>query len=77
MIPKGKGLPKYAHDHTLNQIRGKAMVGSATLEDTWTLLDHLQLLEHILDEEVDPNDGLGPEGWRDFAEAQSSQWAKR
>ena len=25
MIPKGKGLPKFADDSTLNRIRGKAM----------------------------------------------------
>ena len=46
MIPKGKGLPKYADDAELNQIRGKAMVGHQTIGDVWTLLDHLQLLEH-------------------------------
>lgn len=54
MIPKGKGLPKYADDSTLNEIRGKAMVGHQSIEDVWVLLDHLQLLEHMLDEEIDP-----------------------
>ncbi len=76
MIPKGKGLPKYADDATLNQIRGKAMVGHQTIEDVWTLLDHLQLLEHVLDEEVDPADGLGPSGWREHMEAVSAQWER-
>lgn len=75
-IPKGKGLPRYAKDSVLNQIRGKAMVGHQTLEDVWMLLDHLQLLEHILDEEVDPHDGLGTEGWREFAEKQSLKWKR-
>lgn len=74
MIPKGKGLPRYADDSTLNQIRGKAMVGHQSIEDVWTLLDHLQLLEHILDEEIDPEDALGTEGWRHHAEAVSADW---
>lgn len=77
MIPKGKGLPKYADDSTLNQIRGKAIVGHQSIEDMWTVLDHLQLLEHILDEEVDTEDGLGTEGWRHHAESVSAQWKKR
>jgi len=71
MVPKGKGQPKFADDSTLNQIRGKAMVGHQTIEDVWTLLDHIQIMETILDEEVDPNDGLGTEGWREFMEASS------
>ena len=75
MIPKGKGLPKYADDATLNQIRGKAMVGKQTIVDVWTLLDHLQLLEHILDDEVPSVDGpAGWDGWRDFAAGVSGQW---
>ena len=77
MIPKGKGLPKFADDSTLNQIRGKAMVGHQTIEDVWTLLDHLQLLEHVLDEEVDPEDGLGTEGWRHHLEAVGAQWKSK
>lgn len=76
MIPKEKGLPKYADDSVLNQIRGKAMVGHQSIVDVWTLLDHLQLLEHILDEEVDPEDGLGTEGWRHHAEAVSAAWRR-
>jgi len=74
VIPKGKGLPAYADDATLAEIRGKAMVGHQTLADVWTLLDHLLLLEHVLDEHVDLNDGLGPSGWRDFAQVESLQW---
>jgi hypothetical protein len=74
MIPKGKGLPRFADDATLNQIRGKAMVGHQSIEDVWTLLDHLQLLEHILDEEIDANDGLGTEGWRHHAEGVSASF---
>jgi hypothetical protein len=76
MIPKGKGLPKYADDATLNQIRGKAMVGHQTLADVWTLLDHLQLLEHVLDERIDAEDMLGTEGWRHFMEGESAEWTK-
>lgn len=74
MIPKGKGLPKYADDATLNQIRGKAMVGHQSIEDIWTVLDHLQLLEHVLDEEIDMNDALGTEGWRHYMESVSAKW---
>lgn len=48
-----------------------------TIEDVWTLLDHLQLIEHVLDEEVDPEDGLGTEGWRHHIEAVSANWSKR
>ena len=72
MIPKGKGLPRFADDSKLNQIRGKAMVGHQSLEDVWTLLDHLLLLEHVLDEEIDPKDALGTEGWRHRLEAVSA-----
>jgi hypothetical protein len=53
------------------------MVGHQSLEDVWTLLDHLQLLEHLLDEEIDPNDGLGTEGWRAKAEAESLTWKRK
>jgi hypothetical protein len=74
MIPRGKGLPRFADDAHLNQIRGKAMVRHQTIKDVWTLLDYLQLLEHILDNEVDPEDGLGTEGWRHYAETVSAQW---
>jgi hypothetical protein len=77
MIPKGKGLPKYADDATLHQIRGKAMVGHQSIEDVWTLLDHLQLLEHVLDEEIDPEDALGPSGWREHIEAVGAQWSEK
>jgi hypothetical protein len=76
VIPKGKGLPKFADESTLNQIRGKAMVGHQSIEDVWTLLDHLQLLEHVLDEEVDTQDALGTEGWRPFAESVGAKWKR-
>ncbi len=76
MIPKGKGLPHYADDATLNQIRGKAMVGHQSIDDVWTLLDHLQLLEHVLDEDVDCNDALGTDGWRHHMQATSADWDK-
>lgn len=76
MVPKGKGLPKFADDAALNQIRGKAMVGHQTHVDVWTLLDHLQLLEHILDEDIDGKAVLGIEGWRRHAETVGAQWSK-
>ena len=76
MIPKGKGLPKYADDATLNQIRGKAMVGHQSIEDVWTLLDHLQLLEHVLDQEIDMEDALGTEGWRHHMQAVEAGWKR-
>jgi hypothetical protein len=69
MVPKGQGLPKLADDSTLNMIRGKAMVGHQSIEDVWTLIDHISLLETMLDEEIDPNDGLGTDGWRNFADS--------
>lgn len=74
MIPAGHGLPKYADDSELNQIRGKAMVGHQSNEDIWTLLDHLQLLEHVLDEEIDTEDALGTEGWRHHMQSVAAQW---
>lgn len=77
MIPRGKGLPKYSDDDILNQIRGKAMVGHQSLEDVWTLLDHLQLLEHVLDECVDAEDALGSRGWRYRAQAESAAFERR
>lgn len=77
MIPNGKGLPKYADDSELNQIRGKAMVGHQSIEDVWTLLDHLQLLEHVLDEEIDVEDALGAKGWRSHMQSISAGWEKR
>ena len=48
MIPKGKGLPRFADEATLNQIRGEVMVGRQTIEDVWTLLDHI----HACDDEL-------------------------
>ena len=74
MIPKGKGLPKFADDSTLNRIRGKAMVGHQTIEDVWTLLDHLQLIEHVLDEQEFPTDVFGVEGWRRYVEDEGAAW---
>ena len=60
--------------------RSSRVTGVCTIDqmacDVAALLDHLQLLEHILDEEVDPEDGLGTEGWRHYAEAASEQWER-
>ena len=49
----------------LNIIRGKTMVGHATVEDSMSVLNHLALLEMKLDELGD-EDFFGTEGWRHF-----------
>jgi hypothetical protein len=63
MIPSGKGLPRYANERETNIIRGKAMVGHQSVDDIWTLLDHIAQLEELLDE-ADAEDMFGTEGWR-------------
>jgi len=60
----------------LENIRGKAMVGHQSIEDVWTLLDHLQLLEHVLDQEIDMEDALGTEGWRHHMQAVEAGWKR-
>lgn len=57
---------KLLSDKELNTIRGKAMVGHATVDEILSVFGHIDAMEKVLDEEVDPNDGLGTEGWRRF-----------
>jgi hypothetical protein len=67
-MPKFKAatpVMRIASDSEINVIRGKALVGAASPEDTWTLLQHITALEHVLDEEADPEDMFGTEGWRE------------
>jgi hypothetical protein len=50
-------------DKTLNTIRGKNIVGAATTDDVFVLLQHIDALEDLLDE-GDDDDAFGTEGWR-------------
>jgi len=50
-------------DETLNIIRGKNIVGAATSDDVFALLQHIDALEDLLDE-GDDDDAFGTEGWR-------------
>lgn len=47
----------------LNVIRGKAMVGAATVAEILAVFGHLDFLEGELDE-ADSDDTFGTEGWR-------------
>lgn len=49
----------------LNMLRGKAMAGVTTPDDTLRVLNHLVALESELDR-ADFDDLLGTEGWRHF-----------
>jgi hypothetical protein len=55
----------YLPDRDLNILRGKAMAGATTPQDTLAVLNHLARLEQALDE-ADYDDMLGTEGWRRF-----------
>ena len=50
-------------DRELNTIRGKALVGAATVEEVMSVFRRLDDLELLLDE-ADEVDALGTEGWR-------------
>lgn len=50
-------------DETLNIIRGKNLVGAASTDDVFVLLQHIDALEDLLDE-GDEDDAFGTEGWR-------------
>lgn len=56
---------KMLSEREMNILRGKAMVGATTPEDTLAVLNHLALLEMELDK-ADYEDALGTEGWRHF-----------
>lgn len=55
---------KLATEAQINIIRGKAAVGAASKADVQLLLDHIAALEYVLDEEANPEDMFGTEGWR-------------
>lgn len=51
------------YEKAINIIRGKNLVGAATKEDVFTLLEHIDALESFLDEH-EQDDKFGTEGWR-------------
>lgn len=53
-----------AGEAEINVIRGKSLVGKTSKEDVEVLLAHITAIEHVLDEEADPEDMFGTEGWR-------------
>jgi hypothetical protein len=57
-------LMQLASEAEINVIRGKHLVGGATKADIDGLLAHILAVEHVLDEEADPEDMFGTEGWR-------------
>lgn len=50
-------------ERDINIIRGKNLVGKATKEDVFLLLEHIDALENFLNE-ADLDDTFGTEGWR-------------
>lgn len=52
-----------ATDSQINVIRGKNLVGHATKDDVFALLEHIDALEDLLDD-ADGDDMFGTEGWR-------------
>lgn len=49
----------------LNTIRGKALVGHASVKEIQSVFEHLDTLEMALNE-ADNDDLLGTEGWRHY-----------
>jgi hypothetical protein len=62
---------RIASESEINIIRGKNLVGAATKEDIEILLQHITAMEHVLDEEADPEDMFGTEGWRHHFKARA------
>lgn len=56
---------RFLSEKELNTIRGKAMVGKASVKEILSVFYHLDDLEACLDE-ADEQDLLGTEGWRHF-----------
>lgn len=52
-------------DSDLNVIRGKSLVGRATISDVLSVFAHLDAIEQKLDE-LDEEDTFGTEGWRSY-----------
>lgn len=55
--------PKLLTDKQINTIRGKAMVGHASVPELMSVFAHYDLIEMELDK-CDYDDLLGTEGWR-------------
>lgn len=55
--------PQYLSERELNIIRGKAMVGHASIKEILSVFRHLDELELQLDD-FDNDDFFGTEGWR-------------
>jgi hypothetical protein len=64
MSKKKPVLMQLASESEINIIRGKHLGHAVTKEDIDTLLAHILALEHVLDEEANPEDMFGTEGWR-------------
>ncbi len=52
-------------EQTLNEIRGKVMVGHATTQEILTVYGHLDAIESVLDG-CDMDDIFGTKGWRHY-----------
>lgn len=57
--------PRLLSDCELNMIRGKALVGHASVVELAQVFGHLDMIEMKLDE-GDEDDQFGTEGWRHF-----------
>jgi hypothetical protein len=55
--------PRLLTEKEINIIRGKAMVGHASVEELLSVFFHYDLIEMKLDE-YDGDDAFGTEGWR-------------
>ena len=55
--------PRFLSDKELNTIRGKALVGKASVEEIQQVFGHIDTFELKL-EDCDNYDRLGTEGWR-------------
>lgn len=55
--------PRLLSDKELNTIRGKALVGKASVSEIQSVFQHIDMLERSLDE-FDTKDAFGTEGWR-------------
>lgn len=58
--------PKFLSDRELNIIRGKVIVGGATLAEVLKVFGHIDKLEAKLDDTDEEGDFYGTEGWRHF-----------
>lgn len=51
------------NDRSMNELRGKALVGALTKEEVMEIIEYVNRLEILLDED-DNEDIHGTEGWR-------------